>query len=76
MTKKVSDPARIPLEPLLTVEDLERMLRVDRRTVSRLCKRGQIPAPIKLGGGNRWRLKDIVEAIDRLDPGRKIVPVN
>jgi predicted DNA-binding transcriptional regulator AlpA len=67
MTIKANDPAaRTPLEPLLTVEDLERLLRVDRRTVARLCKRGQLPRPLKLGGGNRWRSEDIADAIDVL----------
>jgi predicted DNA-binding transcriptional regulator AlpA len=59
-------PARAPLEPLLTVEDLERMLRVDRRTIARLYKKGQLPPPLKLGGSNRWRTADIAEAIERL----------
>ena len=54
MTVKVPDVvARAHLEPLLTVEDLERMLRVDRRTIARLCKKGQLPTPLKLGGSNR-----------------------
>jgi len=59
MTTKMADAACVPLAPLLTVEDLERLLRVDRRTVRRLCKRGQLPQPLKLGGSNRWRIKDI-----------------
>jgi predicted DNA-binding transcriptional regulator AlpA len=83
MTIKVADSARAPLEPLLTVEDLERLLRVDRRTVARLCKRGQLPQPLKLGGGNRWRTEDIADAIDalrhrhcRVDrPMEELVPV-
>ncbi len=58
--------ARAPMEPLLTVEDLERLLRVDRRTVARLCKRGQLPQPLKLGGGNRWKADDVAGAIDLL----------
>jgi predicted DNA-binding transcriptional regulator AlpA len=65
MTVNVTDSARA-LEPLLTVEDLEQLLRVDRRTVRRLCKRGQLPEPIKLGGGNRWRSQDIADAIATL----------
>jgi predicted DNA-binding transcriptional regulator AlpA len=52
-----------PLEPLLKVGDLERVLRVDRRTVARLVKLGQLPRPIKVGGSNRWRLQDIKEVI-------------
>ena len=67
MTVKVPDvAARAHLEPLLTVEDLERMLRVDRRTIARLCKKGQLPPPLKLGGSNRWRVKDIEDALDLL----------
>jgi predicted DNA-binding transcriptional regulator AlpA len=46
------------LVPLLTVEDLERILRVDRRTIARLCNKGQLPRPLKLGGSNRWRMRD------------------
>jgi predicted DNA-binding transcriptional regulator AlpA len=59
MTNQTNDPARAQLEPLLTVADLERLLRVDRRTVRRLWQRGQLPRPLKLGGGNRWRRRDI-----------------
>jgi len=67
MTVKVSTvAARAPLEPLLTNEDLERMLQVDRRTVARLWKRGQLPPPLKLGGGNRWRVQDIEDALELL----------
>ena len=67
MTVKVPDvAARAHLEPLLTVEDLERMLRVDRRTIARLCKKGQLPPPLKLGGSNRWRAKDIEDALELL----------
>jgi len=67
MTIKVADSAaRAQLEPLLTVEDLELLLRVDRRTIARLCRRGQIPAPLKLGGSNRWKAEDVAGAIDVL----------
>jgi predicted DNA-binding transcriptional regulator AlpA len=65
------------LEPLLTTADLERLLRVDRRTITRLVKRGELPAPLKLGGSNRWRPQDIKAVIDRLGQraGREIEPV-
>jgi predicted DNA-binding transcriptional regulator AlpA len=67
MTIKGTDmAARAHLQPLLTVEDLERVLRVDRRTIARLCKKGQLPPPLKLGGSNRWRVEDIAEAIEQL----------
>jgi predicted DNA-binding transcriptional regulator AlpA len=71
MTMKVVDPAvRAPLEPLLTIEDLERLLRVNRRTVARLCQRGQLPKPLKLGGSNRWKGEEIGDTIDALRHGR------
>ena len=47
--------SRLLLEPLLTTSDLQRLLKVDRRTVGRLVKRGELPVPMKLGGSNRWR---------------------
>ena len=50
------------LEPLLTVGDLERLLRVDKRTIARLCKRSQLPPPVKVGGSNRWRMRDLALA--------------
>jgi predicted DNA-binding transcriptional regulator AlpA len=64
------------LEPLLTTRDLQRLLQVDRRTVTRLVKRGELPPPLKLGGCNRWRPEVINDAIDRLGHrvGRKITP--
>ena len=69
--------ATLLFQPLLTTSDLERLLKVDRRTVSRLVKRGELPMPMKLGGSNRWRPEEISAAIDRLSRrvGRKIETV-
>jgi predicted DNA-binding transcriptional regulator AlpA len=68
--------AALPLEPLLTTSDLEQLLKVDRRTLARLVKRGELPVPMKLGGSNRWRPEEISAAIDRLcrRVGRKTKP--
>jgi predicted DNA-binding transcriptional regulator AlpA len=67
MTKMTTDvPARTLPEPLLRVEDLERLLRVDARTIRRLWQRGQLPRPMKLGGQNRWRVEDITDALEVL----------
>jgi predicted DNA-binding transcriptional regulator AlpA len=77
MTTNVTDSART-LEPLLTVEDLERLLPVDRRTVRRLWKRNQLPQPLKLGGSNRWKAEDIAAALDKLQQRHRreeLVPV-
>ena len=61
--------AHAHMNPLLTVDDLVRLLRVDRRTVSRLCKQAILPPPVKLGGSNRWKEQDIAVAIDSLPGG-------
>ena len=65
-------------QPLLTVSDLEELLKVKRETVRNLVKRGELPMPMKLGGSNRWRPEEISAAIDRLSRrvGRKIEPVD
>jgi predicted DNA-binding transcriptional regulator AlpA len=73
---KKGDAARTPLEALLTVEDLEHLLRVDRRTLARLWNRGKFPRPLKLGGSNRWRAEDVAEAIDRLSEGKSVASEN
>jgi predicted DNA-binding transcriptional regulator AlpA len=72
----LKDEAGVLLEPLLTTHDLERLLQVDRRTITRLVQRGVLPRPLKLGGSNRWRPEDISAAIDRLArrAGRKTEP--
>jgi predicted DNA-binding transcriptional regulator AlpA len=61
------DPARRGLKPLLTIADLERLLRVTRRTIARLCRRGDLPVPIKIGGSNRWKAEDIERVLARRD---------
>lgn len=66
----------VAFEPLLTVEDLELILKVHARTVMRLCKKGHLPKPMKLGGGNRWRKEDVVAALDVLNSkGKKVAKV-
>ena len=83
-TIKNAQIACAKLEPLLKVDDLERLLRVDRRTIDRLCKSGKLPSPLKLGGSNRWRPEDIANAVDMLGhrdcqavrPTEELVPVS
>ena len=40
---------------LLSVRDLARLLNVSQRTVWTLRNRGELPSPLKLGAGIRWR---------------------
>jgi predicted DNA-binding transcriptional regulator AlpA len=67
MKKKTNNaPVRALLEPLLRIEDLERLLRVDARTIRRLWKRGRFPLPLKIGGQNRWRAEEVNDALEQL----------
>jgi excisionase family DNA binding protein len=52
---------------LLTTKDVAALLRVSRRTVSRLRARGELPAPVRLGAGIfRWRRADVQKYITDL----------
>jgi predicted DNA-binding transcriptional regulator AlpA len=62
----VTNQAAVPMEPLMTINDVAKLLKVVPRTIARLWERGQLPRPLKLGGSNRWRPQDIAAAIDRL----------
>ncbi|WP_437186684.1 helix-turn-helix transcriptional regulator [Planctomicrobium sp. SH668] len=45
--------------PLLTVDDLAAVLKVSKRTIWRMRSCCQLPKPVKVGGGVRWRKSDI-----------------
>ena len=53
--------AEPPVRPLLTVDDLARVLRVDSKTVRRWRSEGKLPDAIELGGVVRWH-PDVVGA--------------
>jgi predicted DNA-binding transcriptional regulator AlpA len=53
-------------EPMLTLEDLERLFRLSGRTLARLWNRGDIPRPIKVGWSNRWRASDIDRVLENM----------
>ncbi len=64
-------------QPLLTMHDLERLLRLTRRTITRLCAAGKFPPPLKVGRSNRWRMEDIASlerATGNARPGRQSGP--
>jgi predicted DNA-binding transcriptional regulator AlpA len=64
-TNEIKSTLPTALEPLLTIEDLERILRVHRRTISRMCKRGEFPQPMRIGIGMRWRVEDVADVLQR-----------
>ena len=55
-----------PIEPLLTPDDVAALLKVHKRTVTRLCEAGDLPMPFKVGGGLRWKANDVQEFLDGL----------
>jgi predicted DNA-binding transcriptional regulator AlpA len=63
-------PVLGPLTPdtLLMPEDLETLLRVDRRTIRRWVAQSLFPRPIRPGGHRiRWRATDVRRYLETLD---------
>jgi excisionase family DNA binding protein len=63
-----------PADRLLTRDELSRMLKLSKRTISRMIATRKLPPPIRLGHSVRWREADISAWIDRgcpkVDPSR------
>ena len=75
MEKENSSTKHLGLTCLLAVRDLEKLLRVDRRTIYRMCENGQLPRGFKIGGANRWRADAIMEVIEKAaSQGQTLVP--
>ena len=55
----------IPIEPLLRVEDVTRILSISKSQLYDLIRIGDFPRPIKLGRCSRWRLADVMAYINR-----------
>ena len=46
--------------PLLSIKEVARLLKLDRRTIERMVKAGDCPPPIRISPGRtRWRQSDI-----------------
>ena len=60
-TPNGNDTPRPELErlQLATHKEVAGLLRVHPKSVHRMVAYGQIPAPIRIGGVNRWRLTDL-----------------
>lgn len=61
----------------LTARDVQARYRITETTLYRHIKSGEIVAPIKIGGMNRWRLADLIAqeearhaGVSRADPKR------
>jgi hypothetical protein len=64
---KPTKSTRLPLTPLLTGADLQRLFRVTGRTIARWCASGLLPPPVKLGGQNRWTASALRQYIEGLN---------
>lgn len=58
-----TNPDRLP--QMITVNELAATLGMSKRTIWRLLASGQIPEPVRVGGGTRWRLDEIRNWIDQ-----------
>ena len=52
------------LPELLTIRELAKVLKLSPRSIWRLVKNHQLPAPVRIGGSIRWRADDITRWID------------
>lgn len=66
-TAGLGGPEMSPKEPreLLTVKDVAAKLNISVSTVWRLVRKGELPAPIQIGGSTRWRRADLDALIAR-----------
>jgi len=60
------------LPPLLTIEQLAKLLQVSTRSVRRFRAAGTIPAPFVIGGAVRWRVEDVRHWIEQGCPPKEV----
>jgi excisionase family DNA binding protein len=56
-------------EALLTLAEVARLFRVDPKTVTRWTQQGRLDCIRTLGGWRRFRVRDLNEAIARMNGG-------
>lgn len=52
-----ANPGKLP--ELLTIRELAKVLKLSPRSIWRLVRNHQLPAPVRIGGSIRWRADDI-----------------
>jgi predicted DNA-binding transcriptional regulator AlpA len=68
-------PPPVLSEPPLTNDDLEALLKVDRRTIKRWVAAKQFPEPFYLNNRPRWRQSDVTAFLERVGSNQP-VPIN
>ena len=63
-TEPIATPPVAPI--LLDRRGLAAALCISTRTTYRLVEAGELPAPVKIGGSQRWLRSEIEAAIERL----------
>ena len=58
-------------DDLLTANEVAAILKISRSTVYKMIHRGELPPPLHVGGGSRWRRSDIEQVLDQV---RKLNP--
>ena len=58
-------PNTAKLPELLTIRELAKVLKLSPRSIWRLVKNHQLPAPVRIGGSIRWRADTITRWIDK-----------
>jgi predicted DNA-binding transcriptional regulator AlpA len=65
-----SSDAVFDVPALMTVEQLAKIVQKSVRSVWRMRSKGEVPAPVNVGGGVRWRVDDVRRWIEEGCPAR------
>lgn len=57
--ERSNDEVVVRISPLVTAEQLAKILQVSVRSIWRMRSSGQLPRPVRIGGNIRWRPKDV-----------------
>ena len=52
------------MEELLTIDDLSKLLKIDRKGAYARLEKGQLPKPLRIGKSLRWRVESVRKWIE------------
>lgn len=64
MAKPATNPTASSEKAFVTVRQLAIMLQVSPRTLARMRRAGQLPAPVRRGGSVKWRMDEVARWLD------------
>jgi excisionase family DNA binding protein len=65
-----ASPLPPEFDPLLTLAEVARRLRICSRGVWRLVARGELPAPVKVGSAARWLESEVRMYLEKIKKER------